>query len=173
MENAMKWKTWLWDCPLCNGQRGKQKCGEFTSVECAPLQVANLPQRNTHTDWRRRERIFFALWYKTRACFLHSSLGYMYASRWRIKIIIGSIPTFLPAKVNKCSQKTEWMRAKERRNVRERGTKPVSMWWKKNNSRTRGVLIEIPLYEGTFYWTHFNLWPWYFPEPVGKYKLLL
>jgi hypothetical protein len=24
-------------------------------AECAPLQVANLPQRNTHTDWRRRE----------------------------------------------------------------------------------------------------------------------
>jgi hypothetical protein len=37
---------------------GKQKCGEFASVECAPLQVANLPQRNTHTDWRRRERFF-------------------------------------------------------------------------------------------------------------------
>lgn len=33
--------------------KGKQKCGEFASVERAPLQVANLPQRNTHTDWRR------------------------------------------------------------------------------------------------------------------------
>lgn len=89
--------------------RGKNKiCGEFALLECASLlQVANLPQRNTHTDWRRQEHFFLVMIQDQIVLFafiLGDCIKYIYtymyvignSPLWDIKIIIGSI-TNIPA----------------------------------------------------------------------------